>query len=122
MAHELQLPEGATAPRSARRWLRPHLVGLADGVSDDLELLLTEVVTNAVVHARTASTVRIARADDLLCVEVEDGSPYPPRRRRTRTADDEHGRGVELLDSLATRWGVRRVQHGKVVWFCVGRA
>ncbi|MFC3688751.1 ATP-binding protein [Aquipuribacter hungaricus] len=117
---EIRLPCEASAPRAARRWLRQQLVvDPASSVGDLAELLLTEVVTNVVVHARTASTVRLVEEGDVLCVEVEDGSSSPPRRPRPSGDEDESGRGVELLDALAQRWGWRRRPAGKVVWFCV---
>ena len=117
---EIRLPCEATAPRSARRWLRQQLAVDPDSSVGDLaELLLTEVVTNVVVHARTPATVRVVEEGDVVCVEVEDGSLTPPRRQEPSGGDDESGRGMEMLDALAQRWGWRRRPAGKVVWFCV---
>lgn len=122
MGTELQLANEATAPRSARRWLRQHLGDDAGDTAEIAELLLTEVVTNVVVHARTPSTVRLELATGRLCLEVRDASPVLPERRKRAGADDESGRGIELLDTLAERWGVRRLPMGKIVWFCLTNA
>ena len=83
-----------------------------------LELLVSEVVTNAVVHARSAVGVRVAVAADRAHVEVTDSSPSSPVRRDARM-DSLGGRGLLLLDRLAAAWGVRRRADGKVVWFDV---
>ncbi|MFC3689982.1 ATP-binding protein [Aquipuribacter hungaricus] len=116
---ELQLPCEPTSPRAARRWLRALVEHHDADAGDTLELLLTEVVTNVVVHAGTPSTLRFFDVGPVLCVEVEDGSVQPPYRARPSRASDENGRGVELLNSLSVFWGCRRVPGGKVVWFCV---
>lgn len=116
---ELELAHEATAPRSARRWLREQFADPDSDAAGTAELLLTEVVTNVVVHARTASTVRLLATDGLVCVEVQDASPAPLRRRRPDPAEAESGRGLPLVESLASTWGWQRVEGGKIVWFCL---
>lgn len=79
---------------------------------------MTELVTNAVLHAGTDVRVALRRDEDTLRVEVADGSAAAPARRRY--ADDaQTGRGLLLLDALATSWGVDPLPagEGKVVWF-----
>jgi anti-sigma regulatory factor (Ser/Thr protein kinase) len=82
-----------------------------------VELLLSELVTNAVMHARTRFSVVLTRANAVLRCEVTDASPLAPEPRRTPTAGQTGGRGLLLVESVASRWGVQRHQHGKTVWF-----
>ncbi|MFJ1593022.1 SpoIIE family protein phosphatase [Kitasatospora albolonga] len=108
-------PEDA-APGRARRLARRALTrwGL-DDLSDEVELLVSEVVTNAVRYAERPVTLRLLRTDILRC-EVGDDSPQLPRQRRARETD-EGGRGLFLVNRLARRWGATRLSTGKVVWF-----
>ncbi|MER7038903.1 SpoIIE family protein phosphatase [Streptomyces microflavus] len=108
-------PEDA-APGRARRLARRALSrwGL-DEMSDEVELLVSEVVTNAVRYAERPVTLRLLRTDILRC-EVGDDSPQLPRQRRARETD-EGGRGLFLVNRLARRWGATRLSTGKVVWF-----
>jgi anti-sigma regulatory factor (Ser/Thr protein kinase) len=103
----------------ARRWARGVLTAWdADDLEWELSQLLTEVVTNAVLHAGT--TLRVVLEQDgpsgrLRC-EVTDGSPVRPRVRR-HSAEATTGRGLQLLESVATAWGVEPMANGKTVWF-----
>ncbi|MGV9315030.1 SpoIIE family protein phosphatase [Streptomyces sp. NPDC003691] len=108
-------PEDA-APGRARRLARRALSrwGLED-LSDAVELLVSEVVTNAVRYAERPVTLRLLRTDVLRC-EVGDDSPQLPRQRKARDTD-EGGRGLFLVNRLARRWGATRLSSGKVVWF-----
>ncbi len=108
-------PEDA-APGRARRLARRALSrwGLEE-LSDEVELLVSEVVTNAVRYAERPVTLRLLRTDILRC-EVGDDSPQLPRQRRARETD-EGGRGLFLVNRLARRWGATRLSTGKVVWF-----
>ncbi|WP_374120695.1 SpoIIE family protein phosphatase [Streptomyces sp. AN091965] len=108
-------PEDAT-PSRARRLARSALErwGLTD-LNDAVELLVSEVVTNAVRYATRPITLRLLRTDVLRC-EVGDDVPQLPRLRQAR-ATDEGGRGLYLVNKLARRWGATRLSTGKVVWF-----
>ncbi len=82
------------------------------------ELLLSELVTNALIHTRNGAVVTVTSAPARLRVEVRDfvtgqePAPYVPN------ADDgTHGRGLLLVQSLADSWGVTTQALGKVVWF-----
>ncbi|MEU3183637.1 ATP-binding protein [Streptomyces sp. NPDC006923] len=84
------------------------------------ELLMSELVTNALVHTESGAVVTATVADSRLRVEVRDfvaelpALPEPPRR----AADDAtHGRGLALVRSLADDWGIRTRPPGKTVWF-----
>ncbi|MDN3269931.1 SpoIIE family protein phosphatase [Streptomyces sp. MA15] len=108
-------PEDA-APGRARRLARRQLSrwGMEE-LSDSVELLVSEVVTNAVRYASRPVTLRLLRTDVLRC-EVGDDVPQLPRLRQAR-ATDEGGRGLYLVNRLARRWGATRLSTGKVVWF-----
>jgi anti-sigma regulatory factor (Ser/Thr protein kinase) len=80
-------------------WGRPNLI-------DTAELLLTELVTNALRHARGLDVgVRVYFQGDHLAIEVNDGSPVLPVPRYAGS-DDENGRGLFLVEALAEAWGV----------------
>ncbi|MFD9126894.1 SpoIIE family protein phosphatase [Kitasatospora sp. NPDC059571] len=102
--------------RHARRFTRRTLAdwGLA-GTADLVELLTSELITNALVHAGAPVRLRLFR-NQLLTVEVSDRDSREPRLRRAH-AEDEGGRGMHLVNELAHRWGVRNTGDGKVVWF-----
>ncbi|MFJ8693766.1 SpoIIE family protein phosphatase [Streptomyces roseolilacinus] len=108
-------PEDA-APSRARRLARRALArwGLEE-LNDSVELLVSEVVTNAVRYASRPVTLRLLRTETLRC-EVGDDSPQLPRQRRARDTDED-GRGLFLVNRLARRWGATRLSTGKVVWF-----
>ncbi|WP_052851519.1 SpoIIE family protein phosphatase [Streptomyces avicenniae] len=112
----LELDPRAQSVREARRLVRESLArwDLLD-IEDTVELLVSEVVTNAVRYAERPVTVRLLRTDVLRC-EVGDDVPQLPRLRQAGPAD-EGGRGLYLVQRLARNWGATRLSTGKVVWF-----
>lgn len=105
-----------TAASLARRLVRAALLGweLAE-LLDTTELLVSELVTNAVRYSEAPIGLRLTKGATLL-VEVADPLPDPPRERRS-AGTDEGGRGLQLVHRLADRWGTRPEGEGKVVWF-----
>ncbi|MFF4957664.1 SpoIIE family protein phosphatase [Streptomyces sp. NPDC001222] len=87
--------------------------GLGD-LSFTTELVISELVTNAIRYARGTIQVRLIRDRTLIC-EVTDGSSAAPHLRHSR-ATDEGGRGLLLVAQLAHRWGTRRNDRGKTIW------
>lgn len=79
-------------------------------------LLVSEVVTNAVLHARSDIELHLISRGRFVRVEVADSSTAAPVRR-PHQPDSMTGRGLGLLDQLATEWGVAERGVGKVVWF-----
>lgn len=113
-----RFPGRPSSVRAARHLLRSRAEGhLWDGDLDTAELLVSELVTNAVVHAGTSFELVVClRGGTTLRVEVVDGSAqHPTARRHSLTAGT--GRGLHLLDELADRWGVAVGSKGKTVWF-----
>jgi anti-sigma regulatory factor (Ser/Thr protein kinase) len=78
-------------------------------------LVVSELLTNALVHGGRPTSARLLRTGSRVVVEVRDSSSAFPRRRHAE-ADDENGRGLELVSLLATRWGSRATAEGKAVW------
>jgi two-component sensor histidine kinase len=78
-------------------------------------LLVTELVTNAVLHARTAIVLAVDCTRGRVLIRVADESTALPRHR-TYGADASTGRGIALVEELATAWGVERSPRGKEVW------
>lgn len=108
-----------TAPGRARRLARSALQRWElEELTDSVQLLISEVVTNAVRYAERPVTLRLLRTDVLRC-EVGDDVPQLPRLRQARPSD-EGGRGLYLVNRLARRWGATRLSTGKVVWFELG--
>jgi len=78
------------------------------------ELLVSELVTNAVKYSRGEVTLRLVNEKALVC-EVLDSSGALPRLRQANS-EDESGRGLQVVRQLSRRWGARRTPAGKVVW------
>ena len=100
----------------ARRFTQAKLEewGLT-ALSELTELLVSELVTNALTHTDRPRQLRLFR-DRTLTVEVADSDGQMPIQRGPAEYD-EGGRGIQLVDQLARRWGSRATRHGKVVWF-----
>ncbi|MGW1609972.1 SpoIIE family protein phosphatase [Streptomyces sp. NPDC002285] len=115
VAYWYMAPRPQTAGQ-ARRLTRRTLDhwGL-ESLVETTELMVSEVVANAVRFASRPITLRLLCTDVLRC-EVGDDSPIVPRMRHARLSD-EGGRGLFLVDQLSQRWGATRVSTGKVVWF-----
>lgn len=122
---QVQLELGADPAEvgRARRWARSTLAGCAVGrdeaLAETLLLLISELVTNAVVHAGTPSVLRMLlpdrQAPGTVRVEVADMSTCPPRQRHA-VGDETSGRGLELVAGLADRWGWQCEGFGKRIW------
>jgi len=108
-AAELRLSERATSAGLAREFVRTTLTSWQSLVDlDDAVLVVSELVTNVLLHAHGAPFIRLLPAVDGVRVEVSDDSPQPPLPSR--------GLGLALVEGLATSWGSSPRGGGKVVW------
>jgi hypothetical protein len=113
----MSLPAAPDSAVRARRFVRRTLRGqVADGALDTAEMCMSELVTNAVLHAGTALQAGLTLQADGVRLAVQDASPLTPRMiPHSRTAGT--GRGLALVASAATDWGVEPAPGGgKVVW------
>ena len=97
--------------------LSNDLLGIC-GFLDVIQLLVSETVTNAILHARSEVQVSVALAGDRVRVSVFDGSTRGVVRRPA-LPESTSGRGVAMLDALSSGWGVQFTPRGKCVWFDV---
>ena len=116
------LPADPSSVRTARTLLRQALGDDADGLLFSIELLTSEVVTNAVRHASSAPRIEAHLGPDTVRVAVYDEDPTLPRHREPDVGRTG-GRGLHLLDRVASRWGAEpTADGGKVVWFELDRS
>ncbi|MFE6802501.1 SpoIIE family protein phosphatase [Streptomyces sp. NPDC057681] len=116
VAHRSVAPEPAEVSRT-RALVRDQLTAWGLGaLTAPAELMVGELVTNAVRHARTRSVeVRLVRSGTLVC-EVEDDDQRLPTLLNAGPGD-EFGRGLRVVSALAREWGTSRTGSGKTVWF-----
>ncbi|MFP5220175.1 MAG: ATP-binding protein [Actinomycetes bacterium] len=119
--HEVQVEHGPHGPGQARSavtsWARE--VG-AERMSDDLSLIVSELVTNAVQHGAPPVRVTVSADDRTVTVSVVDASPQGPVPR-SAGPEAEDGRGLLLIDLLAVEHGVTPEPPGKAVWAALPR-
>jgi anti-sigma regulatory factor (Ser/Thr protein kinase) len=107
-------PAGA---RAARHFVRDALTAIDHQLRETILLLTSEVATNAVRYAGSKFQVSIASVEnDGVRVEVTDDNAQAPQAR-SAPLDATNGRGLNVVDALASAWGVDAHRHGKVVWF-----
>lgn len=111
-----RLPRSPRSVGRARELARTQLLAWdLDDLVDTTELLVSELVTNALRYGEGEVRLRLLRDRTLVC-EVWDAGLVQPRRRRARDTD-EGGRGLQLVGLLSAGWGSRRTPRGKTVWF-----
>ncbi|MFF3992205.1 SpoIIE family protein phosphatase [Streptomyces cyaneofuscatus] len=110
------LAQERTTPATARLLVRDRLQGwgLDEDTVDATELIVSELVTNAVRYGTPPLRLRLLLDTSLTC-EVHDGSTASPHLRHARTVD-EGGRGLFIVSRLAAHWGARHGPDGKVLW------
>jgi anti-sigma regulatory factor (Ser/Thr protein kinase) len=133
------LPDGRLLMDGFARWILSPIEPLSDrvpyvrrqaqavlrlwDVNEDLtwpiELILTELASNVVRNARTPFTVMLAWDGETVRGEVSDANPQSPRPQDIVLPDSPGGRGLILVQDLATTWGTQVRHHGKTVWFTV---
>ncbi|WP_432544166.1 ATP-binding protein [Kineococcus sp. SYSU DK002] len=114
----LSLERSRRAASQARAFVRERCVreGVTESVCDTAVLLVSEIVTNAVEHARSRVELAVAVTPARVRVEVGDQNGALPAIQRADPGA-VHGRGMAIVDGLAGDWGVRPEARGKTVWF-----
>ena len=116
---ERQFPPEAASVAAARRFVGEVLNTSPLRLVQDVQLIVSELATNCVLHAKTEFDLSISAFDDQFCVEVRDGSHLPPVFG-SPGGQQAGGRGLAIADTLSTEWGVEwRGGEEKVVWFSV---
>lgn len=119
MTDRIELPRSERSPGLARRFVGDRLAAWdLDRVAETAQLLVSELVTNAVIHARSNAVLRIETSRDVLRITVVDHGPGTRRRHLSMPPpSDFGGRGLFIVDQLASRWGAARHSDGNHVWF-----
>jgi anti-sigma regulatory factor (Ser/Thr protein kinase) len=115
---ETVLPATTASPGVARRFVGAALRrwGAGPDAVESAQLLVSELVTNAVVHAGSAVRLTVILRDSRIRVEVTDHDDALPRMRPLEM-DSPGGRGLGIVDGLADAWGSDSRRDGKAVWF-----
>lgn len=118
----LELPATARSASQGRHFVVQALQQWQlDVLVDSAALLATEVITNAVLHARTPLRLSVERiGEGCVDISVSDGSTFVPQRHQA-SEDSTNGRGLDLLDRLSASWSVTRSELGKTVGFTLDR-
>lgn len=114
---ELALPRDTASAAVARRWVVATCARWGcERELDQIMLVVSELVTNAVVHARSSCTLRLSRRGDSVRVDVVDGGEGSPDLHRPDESA-ENGRGLYLISAMSSAWGVEPMTSGgKSVW------
>jgi anti-sigma regulatory factor (Ser/Thr protein kinase) len=120
--HERIVLHAEPSSVSAARRFCAHTLerwGASNDVVDSVCLVVSELVTNAVLHAGTSCELTVSgptsMAGDVIRIEVTDGDPAAPMSKRY-DVDAASGRGLQLVEALSERYGTRRESGGKAVW------
>lgn len=92
-----------------------HQWSLPDGVVEDAMLIVSELLTNAIVHGRPPIRLRLRKTLDELAIEIDDAASAMPRKLRA-SPEDLHGRGLAIVAEVGARWAARADGYGKTVW------
>jgi anti-sigma regulatory factor (Ser/Thr protein kinase) len=111
------------ATSSAAKLARQHVAAIGAAWPDDLRdvalLLTSELVTNALRYGNGAIYLTVQQTPDTVRIEIQDANPTTPQMIASRDTTGERGRGLHIVDRLATRWGKTPTARppGKTVWF-----
>jgi two-component sensor histidine kinase len=117
MTDERRFPADALSVAAARRFATERLSGLPAETLDAIELMVSELATNCVRHARAGFEVKIARRGRQLRIEVTDDAGGTPTKR-SPPPEEPRGRGLQIVEMFSDAWGVEPGRGaGKTVWF-----
>ncbi len=116
MSTEASFPNAATSVAEARHFVSDLLAGSSAQLRQRVELMVSELATNAVKHARSGFRLTVEqRRGGVRIVVTDEGAGTP--RRRTPSSLEPTGRGLAIVEALADDWGVDGHASGKAVWF-----
>jgi DNA-binding NarL/FixJ family response regulator len=116
------LDPDVSSSAAARRFMEETLRRWSCGdVLDVVNLLVSELVTNAVVHGGSEADVSVVLTPTALRVEVADRDEHVPTPKTAEDGWATSGRGLALVETMSRSWGIDRVPGGKVIWFEVDR-
>lgn len=123
-ALEMTLPAQLTAVRTARRYVHERWTQLGEDTLGDVELIISELVANAVRHGRPDIVFRARLEPFAVDIAVLDqGEELPPSRPAAVSVESDSGRGLTIVDRLSSAWGVEphATGPGKTVWASISR-
>jgi two-component sensor histidine kinase len=103
--------------RAQLRYLA-SLWAVTEDCADRILMIVNELVSNAIDHARTACHITVRRSESIVRVLVADDSPLPPRIP-PHDVNAARGRGLQMIKALSSRWGWTARHGGKTVWAVV---
>ncbi len=112
----LELAKASDSARAARACIRHAVASEASQANDDLALIASELVANAVAYGDEPIDLHVLRDDSTLWIEVCDGDTNVDRVSPTAPRREVGGRGLQIVSELATAWGVRSCAGRKCVW------
>jgi len=116
-ADTLRLEHGIRAPRHARQWITQRCHEWhRDTLADSAALMISELVTNVFLHARTDCVIHAAFDPPILTVTVTDEDTHEVSLRAPSTTAED-GRGLSIVTALADTWGIQHGDGAKTVWF-----
>ena len=121
MTERCEFPNSTLSVGDARRFVAAALEGVDAEVVETVTLLVSEISTNSILHARTGFTLECELGADVVRVAIADlGSGDPTVRSPAVT--DTAGRGLRIVETLSDSWGIEESDsgRGKTVWFTVG--
>jgi anti-sigma regulatory factor (Ser/Thr protein kinase) len=111
-------PAQPGSAKAARETIQDVLAGVDPTLVESVVLMVSELTTNAILHARTEFTLEIETSDDNVRITVSDAGPGDPALK-TPARDTTTGRGLQIVERLADQWGIVDGSPGKSVWFVV---
>jgi anti-sigma regulatory factor (Ser/Thr protein kinase) len=112
---QLRLEPEPMSASAARAFVRRHVDAADVDLRDSAELLASELVTNGVLHARSAMTLGIVARKTCVLIAVSDNSDAVPAERQP-SLSAEGGRGIALVAMIARQWGIAQQDSGKIIW------
>jgi len=115
-----RFPASLESVPQAREWVAAELSSLPSDVLNPALLMVSELSTNALIHAGTSFEVQIEHSERELTITVRDTGPGVPTLRNPQPSE-AHGRGLKIVTALSNRWDVVDFgDRGKAVWFSLG--